>query len=457
MDKIIPSLPLKCDVTGNVKKIMELLDIEDVRLLTMFKKSRKAKLKKKKDNRLPYTNIQRYHTPPPSFVKDAFQFVERIKNINYEDGQMMVSFDIESLYTNIPVYEAIEAALDLIYVDGIKPNDIPYYRNEMKELLKLAVCDVPFRFQAELYKQKDGVAMGSCLAPILADVFMIKLEQKLNKLLFNKPQLYLRYVDDVFCIFSKTENYEAFLNIINQWHQNIRFTLEVENNGHFPYLDAMIMRNNNDRRYDTTLYKKPTDTGLYLLYESNQCRRYKLDILDDNGYPSHIIRKGIGEGKVIVIRLKNPKDKKDIKPQLKLRNIFFTLPYFGEGTFVLGQRIKKICKQMIPTVDLKIAYKKTMILKSIFLPIQKGLDESKKMKNIVYCIPCKNCDRKYFEETSRDRNIRIKGHRYDVSKQAPNSKIAQHVREKKHVMNFNNTITVAHETNGKEERSKKVC
>ncbi|CAF1552219.1 unnamed protein product, partial [Didymodactylos carnosus] len=191
--------------------------------------------------------IQRYRTPPPSFVKDSFQFVERIKNIDYEDGQIMVNFDIESLYTNIPVYEAIETALDLIYVDGIKPNDAPYCRDKMKELLKLAICDVPFRFQAELYKQKDGAAMGSCLAPILVDVLMIKLEQKLNKLSFNKPQLYLR-------------------------HRNTHFTAEVENNGQLPYLDVMIMRNSNDRRYDTTLYKKPTDTGLYLLYESNQCR-----------------------------------------------------------------------------------------------------------------------------------------------------------------------------------------
>ncbi|CAF1416142.1 unnamed protein product [Didymodactylos carnosus] len=319
--------------------------------------------------------------------------------------------------------------------------------------------------------------MGSCLAPILADVFMIKLEQKLNKLSFNKPQLYLRYVDDVFCVFSKKQNYETFLNTINQWHQNIHFTVEVENNGQLPYLDVMIMRNSNDRRYDTTLYKKPTDTGLYLLYQSNQCRRYKLgliktltvrilricstpqlietqlkrltDILGDNGYPSHIIRKGILEGKVIAKRLENPKHRKVIKLQSKLRNIFFTLPYFGEETFVLGQRIKKLCKQMIPTVDLKIAYKKTLTLKSIFLPIQKGLDESRKTKNIVYSIPCTNCDFKYFGETSRDINIRIEEHRYDVRRHAPNSKIVQHVHEKKHVMDFNNAITVAHETNWK--------
>ncbi|CAF1454439.1 unnamed protein product, partial [Didymodactylos carnosus] len=285
------------------------------------------------------------------------------------------------------------------------------------------------------------------------------------------------YVDDVFCVFSKKQNYEAFLNTINQWHRNIHFTVEVENNGQLPYLDVMIMTNSNDRRYDTTLYKKPTDTGLYLLYESNQCRRYKqgliktltvrilricstpqlietqlkrlTDILGDNGYPSHIIRKGILEGKVIAKRLENPKHRQVIKSQSKLRNIFFTLPYFGEETFVLGQRIKKLCKQMIPTVDLKIAYKKTLTLKSIFLPIQKGLDESKKMKNIVYSIPCTNCDFKYFGETSRDINIRIEEHRYDVRRHAPNSKIVQHVHEKKHVMDFNNAITVAHETNWK--------
>ncbi|CAF1590746.1 unnamed protein product, partial [Didymodactylos carnosus] len=248
-------------------------------------------------------------------------------------------------------------------------------------------------FQAELYKQKDGVAMGSCLAPSLADVFMIKLEQKLNKLSFNKPQLYLRYVDDVFCY--------AFFGSV------------------------------------------PTPQLI-----ETQLKRLT-DILGDNGYPSHIIRKGTLEGKVIAKRLENPKHRKVIKLQSKLRNIFFILPYFGEETFVLGQRIKKLCKQMIPTVDLQIAYKKTLTLKSIFLPIQKGLDESKKMKNILYSIPCTNCDFKYFGETSRDINIRIEEHRYDVRRHAPNSKIVQHVHEKKHVMDFNNAITVAHETNWK--------
>src|SRR5271156_5207875 len=88
------------------------------------------------------------------------------------------SFDIESLYTNIPVSEAIETALDLLYKEGKKP-DCPYDRTQFKKLLELSSLNVPFRFLEENYVQQDGVAMGSPIAPILADIFISKLEEKL--------------------------------------------------------------------------------------------------------------------------------------------------------------------------------------------------------------------------------------------------------------------------------------
>ena len=112
----------------------------------------------------------------------------------------MISFDVESLYTNVSVKEAIEIALDLIYKS--KKSDTLLSRQQMKQLLQLAVCDIPFRFMDKLYVQQDGVAMGNPLAPILADLFMIKMEEKLKRFTKNKPKIWVRYVDDIFCMFN---------------------------------------------------------------------------------------------------------------------------------------------------------------------------------------------------------------------------------------------------------------
>ena len=139
----------------------------------------------------------------------------------------------------------------------------------MRKLLNFAVRDVPFRFLSDQYVQVDGVAMGSPLAPILADLFMTKMEQKLNRFSTNRPKIWLRYVDDVFCIFEiNIDKIHEFLGRINKWHPNLRFTVEFEQNKRLPFLDVLVMREQD--QHITTLYRKPTHTDLYLLWESNQ-------------------------------------------------------------------------------------------------------------------------------------------------------------------------------------------
>ncbi|CAF1424659.1 unnamed protein product [Didymodactylos carnosus] len=67
------------------------------------------------------------------------------------------------------------------------PPPILYPRQQLKRLLEIAVCNIPFRFLNKTYLQIEGVAMGSPLGPILADLFMTKLEQNLSRFSTNKP------------------------------------------------------------------------------------------------------------------------------------------------------------------------------------------------------------------------------------------------------------------------------
>ena len=64
-----------------------------------------------------------------------------------------------------------------------------------------------------------------------------------------------------------------------------------------------------------------------------------------------------------------------------------------------------------------------MILKNIFLPRQKGRDETETNKKLVYAINCKDCDEKYIGETTRKKLTRIKEHINDIKKNKSTSLI----------------------------------
>ena len=101
--------------------------------------------------------------------KDTFSFVSQIKNANLS-CKFLVSYDITSLFiTNIPLQETIDAAINLIF--NHNPNlNIP--KKELKKLFLFATLQTYFVFNGTLYNQIDGVAMGSPLAPVLANIFM---------------------------------------------------------------------------------------------------------------------------------------------------------------------------------------------------------------------------------------------------------------------------------------------
>ena len=138
-----------------------------------------------------------------SYVKDSFDFVKRIKSITLdsENSYTMCTFDVESLYTNVPVEKAINVTLDYMF-KPTKLINVPFNRNQMKILLELSICNASFRFQDKMYKQIDGIAMSNPLALIIADLWMQKMGQKLNKFDKNKPTIRLRYVDDIHCLFT---------------------------------------------------------------------------------------------------------------------------------------------------------------------------------------------------------------------------------------------------------------
>ena len=138
--------------------------------------------------------------------KDTFSFVSQIKNANLSK-KFLVSYDVTSLFTNIPLQETIDIAINLIF------NHNPNLNITKKELFLFATSQTHFTFNSKFYNQIDGVAMGSLLAPVLANIFMGFYESKwLNEHNLNKPKFYLRYVDDILAAFDKEQDSLIFLN-----------------------------------------------------------------------------------------------------------------------------------------------------------------------------------------------------------------------------------------------------
>ena len=133
--------------------------------------------------------------PAEHCAKDTFTFVEDIKKVRCSN-YFMVSFDVESLFTNVPLSETIDIAVNLIFQNfpEIKITD-----DELRQLFIYATKETHFLFDSNMYDQIDGVAMGSPLGPALANLFMGHHECNwLNAMLH--PMYYS--IEDMLMIFS---------------------------------------------------------------------------------------------------------------------------------------------------------------------------------------------------------------------------------------------------------------
>ena len=121
-------------------------------------------------------------------LQDSFELVRIISDLNVKNHKF-ASFDVNSLFTNVPLHETVNFIGDYISVNGIKL-DLPL--DELKKLILLCTENVSFNFQDAYYRQIDGVAMGSPLGPILANIFMASLELRIAEDICNKTIQTLR-------------------------------------------------------------------------------------------------------------------------------------------------------------------------------------------------------------------------------------------------------------------------
>ena len=144
-------------------------------------------------------------------TKDTFTFCEEIKKVS-ATNRFLIFYDVCSLFTSIPLKETIDIAVNLLFDHNPGLN---VSKAELKKLFEFATSGTYFLFQGTFYDQTDGVAMGSPLGPVLANIFMGYYETLwLNTFREREIILYRRYVDDNICLFNCESDADKFFDQI---------------------------------------------------------------------------------------------------------------------------------------------------------------------------------------------------------------------------------------------------
>ena len=373
-----------------------------------------------------------------SYIRDSAHFIEKINQLKIDDNDLLVSFDVVSLFTKVPINDTLQ------HIEQLFSPDIT-------SLYRQCLSTSYFQWNKEFYEQTDGVAMGSPLSPVVANFFMEKFEKQALDTAKLKPTIWLRYVDDTFVIWSHgKDELQRFLEHINSIHSNISFTMEKEKDGKLAFLDVLISRGN-DHKLHHRVHRKPTHTDRYLHKDSNHHPSQKRGIiktlterarricepvylssemnhlqlaLQNNGYSRNYIKRAIRPPRRSV-----RKDEETPKGTA-------VLPYINRVTDRIGKLMRK------------------HNIRTCFMPTNKIGDLLRSAKDTrdpltsagVYRIPC-NCGDVYIGTTKRSVNTRLKEHmRHCRQIETEKSAVADHMWGQNHKILFDETQLLSNVT-----------
>ena len=209
-----------------------------------------------------------------SYIHDTPDFLRRILGIQHQVPSTAIigTFDVSSLYTNIPHDEGIDACSKDLAESGHTSPTI----TDIVTLMNHVLTKNNFTFLDKHYLQVHGTAMGTRMAPSMACLFMGKLEERMLASAPCQPWIWWRYIDDIFFIWtSDEESLTRFIDHMNSFHRTIKFTSEYSTTEtHF--LDVVIRKEENG--LTTDLFVKPTDKHQYLHSTSCHPRHCKTSI-----------------------------------------------------------------------------------------------------------------------------------------------------------------------------------
>lgn len=194
----------------------------------------------------------------PWILNNSMSCVQKLNDAFIPANAYLVSFDVESMYTNIDIDEGIHT------IQQLTATHVPNSAG-LCALLRWVLENNYFTFQGQCYHQIRGIAMGTNCAPTVANLFMAYFEHQLH-IQSKLPKHYYRYIDDGFFIWTKShEELLKFMEEMNTLSPSLRFTWQVSQHT-MDFLDLTIYkgkRYHKSSRLDIQLFAKPFNNYLY--------------------------------------------------------------------------------------------------------------------------------------------------------------------------------------------------
>lgn len=237
--------------------------------------------------------INRLDSDNPFTIKNTSQLITELKQVRLEENDILVSFDVVSMFTSIPP----DVALDILIGNGITRHTTMKLELFVQAFRFCTQHATEFIFDDEYYKQISGLPMGAKGSPCIASIVLTYILKK--ALAKHPPVTFLKkYVDDIICITSR-ENAEAILRSLNDVIPAVQFTLEWEADRKINFLDVTLTRKS-DLTIGTKWFCKPYASNRLVNYYSeheghtvrNTAVQYVRNILkysDEEHHPELII------------------------------------------------------------------------------------------------------------------------------------------------------------------------
>ncbi|XP_053686378.1 uncharacterized protein LOC128735923 [Sabethes cyaneus] len=389
--------------------------------------------------------MKKYPVLQGKSVKNSIGLTSQLENVEVKRGEILVSFDVSSLFPSVPVPDALQSLRYHLERSRAPHNHIEAYVSVAKQCMNQNY----FVFRGKYYKQIHGLSMGSKISPLLAELFMSDFEEKLqSEKLF--PRVWKRYVDDIYAIV-KERYVPQTLSWLNSQHEKIKFTVEQEVEGKLPFLDLLITRKE-DNTLKFSIFRKPTSTDRYITTDSNHFGAQKQaafhsmahrlvnipmeqeDFVAEreriqkaaelNGYDKKFVDKIIRKH----LRKKQRHDTTTLQPEREeVQRI--SLPFYPKVT----NHIRKVLKRH----GFHVVHKSGNAVQELLNNQKDKVPPDE--RSGIYEIPCQDCPAVYIGQTRRKFKIRLKEHRKAVENERPNdSSVAMHSICSKHNINWGN-------------------
>ena len=348
-----------------------------------------------KDNRYIIRNTQDF----PKILKSQPQL---------EDDEEYVSYDVESLFTNIPIKDTIDYIVQKIYVE----NKLPIICTQLifTRLLEKLTTESTFIFQGKFYKQCDGCTMGGPLSVILSDIFMSKLEEEV--VIPREPKFYRRFVDDSFTIRKKNVPDDLFTKMNEYKPDKIRFTIESKPS---KFLDTKVIVTNS--KFETEMHHKIAKLPPH--WSSKTPKRYKRNAINGALHRAYRISSNF-EKEVNIIRDKYTKagyplnfvnsviksfrtkiNEETIIPEFLFKEpktvCYLEVPFCFQNEKVMHTFLKKFHSLTESKFELRIKWQ-TKKIKTLF----RLKDPNPYPACVIYEGTCNTCGVQYIGETERN-------------------------------------------------------